>query len=124
MSRQKKKPAVKVTWAQAFRDIVTTAMNRGQLLLISVVMMVFLMIWKMPPADVSTLVFDIWGSIKSGATLGWILWLGTLAGSFYLGKKLRKLHSQECHRVGTEKSKLQKKELDRLEQDKRQRSKK
>lgn len=96
-----------VTWAQAFRDIVVTSMNRGQLPVLGVIAVVVLLVGRMQESDVSTLVFEIFHELKEGQLWGYVLWLLTLAGWFYHAKHTRRMFSDETARIGREKSELQ-----------------
>jgi hypothetical protein len=98
-----------MTWAQAFRDIVVTSMNRGQLPVLGLIGIVVLLLWKMPESDVSKLVFDIFQELKNGQLLAYPLWLITVAGWFYHAKSMRQMFSDEAARIGREKSQPQSK---------------
>ncbi|BCO32863.1 hypothetical protein TspCOW1_29660 [Thiohalobacter sp. COW1] len=105
----KKQPQPKVTWAQAFRDIVIAAMNRGQLLLLMVVAVVIIPVWKMTPEESSRLVFDVLENLKNGSILGYILFVSTVLGWFFHARAMRRIYSNEYRRIGKEKSAIQSK---------------
>jgi hypothetical protein len=97
----------KFTWAQAARDIVVTSMNRGQLPILGVLAVVFLMVWRMPEGDVSKLVFSVVSHLKDGDLWGYALSLVLAGGWYSYAKNMRKKFSVECERIGREKSALQ-----------------
>ena len=52
---RKKKHNNHYSWARAFRDIVVTAMNRGQLPVLGVMSIFMLILWRIPEQDLSTI---------------------------------------------------------------------
>jgi hypothetical protein len=96
-----------VSWAQAFRDIVIASMNKGQLPLLAIAGVAALIIWRMPPADVSLLANEILSRLDRGDLTGWVL-SGLLAGAWHFhARMMRKAFHREADRIGKEKSKLQ-----------------
>jgi hypothetical protein len=102
-----------VTWAQAFRDIIITAMNRGQLLLLMVTGIFILLIWKLDSKQAFDLLNSFIEKLKDWSIVGWILWGFTVFVCFFLFRKVRTDFSYEMKRVGKEKSKAQEKALQR-----------
>lgn len=107
MAKPKNKRTSTVTWAQAFRDIINKAMDRGQLLPILFFFVVIFLIYKMPPEHVYQFGIDILHGLKNWSLVGWcstgivsILWAGH-------ARSMRRRHSAEYLRMGTEKSRLQ-----------------
>lgn len=98
----------KVTWAQAFRDVLVAAMNRGQLLMLLAGGGVTLAIYKVPSEEMSQLIRDVLSSAQSMSILSYIVNVILVLLLFYQGKKFRRMHSEEFKRVGTEKQKAQK----------------
>ena len=91
---------IKVSWAEALRDIVLKAIETGQLpaLLISVI--VILIIWKIPDDQLLLLLQEMISYlILSLCILGW----------FFHVKILQKRFAREYERIGKEKSSLQSK---------------
>ncbi|MDH3353436.1 MAG: hypothetical protein OEL87_03240, partial [Nanoarchaeota archaeon] len=63
--RRKKNPGgYTITWAQACRDVLISSMNRGQLPIIGVLSIFFLLVWKMPSVDATLFAFSILESLK------------------------------------------------------------
>lgn len=111
--KQKSKFQAKVTWAQAFRDIIIAAMNRGQLLLLMVTAIFIILIWKLNSEQSFSLLNNFIEKLKDWSILGWILWIITVFLCFILFRKTRTDFSHEMKRVGKEKSKAQEKSLQR-----------
>ncbi|CAH6869282.1 conserved hypothetical protein [Vibrio chagasii] len=107
MAKPKRNNKVTVTWAQAFRDIINKAMDRGQLLPILFFFVIMFLIYKMPPERVYEFGMSILQGFKDWTLVGWggmgfisILWAGH-------ARIMRRKHSAEYLRIGGEKSKLQ-----------------
>lgn len=100
-----KRPPVKVGWAHAFRDIVITSINRGQILPLIISLLTLAIIFKLPPSALETVVFRIFdgqvGYISPFLVVGIVV-----AWNFHC-KKARKQFSEEFERIGVEKSELQ-----------------
>lgn len=108
MSEQRKQPNQQtVTWAHAFRDIFITAMNRGQLPILSVCGIVFILIYKLDANQAFQLLNSFITEFKNFSISGWVLWILTIIAWFFHSKKVRKDFSAEMMRVGREKSKAQ-----------------
>ena len=105
----KKNRYQKVTWAEAFRDIVIASMNKGQFLLLTVVGVFFTIIVKMPEKDVSKLMFAIVDRLAEWELMAYILLTVVLAAWYVHAKAMRTIFSDECRRIGKEKPKLQSK---------------
>ena len=101
--------AGQVTWAQAFRDIIIASMNRGQLPILGMVGIVFLLVWKMPDEKASQLVFDLYGKLMEMEMWAYMLLAVTLVGWYSHAKIMRREFSREYRRIGQEKSDLQSK---------------
>ncbi len=113
MSKEKPYIVVKFTWAQAFRDMVNNAMNRGQLLGLGVLFIVILILFRSPKEKIGMLLADIYSDLLQGYLIGYILWLLTVIVWWYHVKTIRSELSKEYKRMGTEKSNLQKKAADK-----------
>lgn len=107
----KSKPQNKVTWAEAFRDIVVASMDRGQLPILFLFGTVFALIWKLDSKDSLSLLSSIGTQLNNWYIYGYILFFLSLFGWYTTAKMLRKMHFEECDRVGREKSDLQEKLL-------------
>lgn len=99
----------KVTWAQAFRDIVIASMNKGQLPVLAVFMLIGLLIWKLPETEV----LKLWGvlidKLSNGELLSYPLLGFVTLGWFYHSRRQRRHFLAEYERIATEKSELQEK---------------
>ncbi|WP_422452057.1 hypothetical protein [Endozoicomonas sp. ALC066] len=96
-----------VTWAQSVRDITVSSINRGQLPILGVIGLLILVLWRMPPEDVSKLMFQVIEHLTDGGLMGYVLSFILAFGWFYHAKKMRTKFSTECRRIGKEKSDLQ-----------------
>jgi len=112
----KSKPQYKVTWAEAFRDIVRDSMDRGQLPILFLFSTVFALIWKLDSKDSLALLSSIGTQLVNWYVYGYILFFISLVGWYVTAKMLRKMHFEECDRVGREKSDLQEKFLNHNQQ--------
>ena len=94
-------------WAKAFRDIVVTSINKGQLPLLGVIAIVLLILHKTPESEFKG-IFIIFaerlGTLSIVAYLGFVIfpicW-------YYHTKQMRKHFSREFERIGKEKSEWQ-----------------
>lgn len=96
-----------IGWAQSLRDMVVTAINKGQLPVLAVLLILLMVIFKMPGEDVAKLASDIVAALIAGELVGYLLALTFGFGWFFHSRSLRKTFSNEYERIGTEKSKLQ-----------------
>lgn len=108
---QSAKPSSSAPWATAFRDIFVASINKGQFPLAILGLIVMSLIWKMPPEDVSKLVFRIVDGVERGALLGYLLALISIVGWYFHAKYQRRVISAELERVATERNVLQTKKL-------------
>jgi hypothetical protein len=106
-TRTKKLENVPVSWAQAIRDMVISAINKGQLPIFGLFLVILMLIYKMPEADVSKLVFEILDSLRRGEFVAYILLSITIFGWFVHARVMRKTFTDEAKRIGREKSNLQ-----------------
>jgi len=98
-----------MSWAQALRDMVVSSINKGQLPIFGLFLVILMLIYKMPEADVSRLVFEILESLRKGEFIAYIL-LGITGFSWFVhSRSMRKKFSDETKRIGREKSALQSK---------------
>mgnify|MGYP005865528273 CR=1 FL=1 len=97
----------KVTWAESFRDIAITSINRGQILPFIMTLITLFILYKLPPEAIERIVTNVFeGQLAYVAP---ILLIGVLFAWFFHCKKLRRQFSKEFERIGREKSKLQRK---------------
>lgn len=109
--KPEQKPKRQIGWAEAARDIVVASINRGQLLLLGTIAIVLLIIYKIPNDEIVGLVKEIIAKLGNIALLSYILNIILALGWWFNAKYLRKIHSNECDRVGREKTKLQNDQL-------------
>ena len=103
----KSKPNGKVTWAQMVRDVLITAINRGQRPILGLLFIVCIIVWRIPATSLSDMANSILTSLKAGEMWAYGLLTITASGWFLHSNYMRKMFSQEMLRVGSEKSKLQ-----------------
>lgn len=84
----------KVTWAQATRDILNTAMNRGQLPLLFILLCCLLVLYRIPEEQLSLLVFRIIQGLKDGYLVGYFLVLVILIVWYWDSRRLRKKYAE------------------------------
>ena len=115
MARKKSKNAQQevdvVTWAQAFRDIIISSMERGQMPILLAFGAFFLLIWKLESADSLTLINLILDKLSDWYMYGYVLFILSIIGWYGTSRSLHKMHFEECDRVGREKTELQEKLL-------------
>lgn len=107
MAVKPKNSKTTVSWAQAFRDIIIKAMDRGQLLPVLLFLVLLAFIFKMSEENVYEFGVGIVNGFKDFSLFGWfvaaivaILWAGH-------ARQMRRNHSSEYQRIGREKSELQ-----------------
>lgn len=84
----------KVTWAQAVRDVLNTAMNRGQLPLLFILLCCFLVLYRLPQEELSHLVFKIFQGLKDGHLIGYVLAVLILIVWYWDGRKIRRKYAE------------------------------
>lgn len=97
----------RMTWAHAWRDMVVSSINKGQLPVFGLFLLALAVIYKMPSQDVSRMVFRILASLRHGEGFSYPLFLASLVGWYTHARYQRKAFSDECSRIGKEKSNLQ-----------------
>ncbi|WP_129781447.1 hypothetical protein [Peristeroidobacter soli] len=85
-------------WANAFRDILIASINKGQFPLAIFWLIAMSLIWRIPPEDVSRLVFRIVDGLERWALLGYLLALVVTGGWFVHVRSLRRVISLELSR--------------------------
>lgn len=104
-----KKPRRGFTWAQAVRDITNQAINRGQLPVLGIIVILLMLIWKMPQEQVGTFVMELLAAFRTNEILGWFFSVILALGWFFHARIMRRLYSLEFERIGREKSSAQSK---------------
>lgn len=82
-------------------------MNKGQLPLLAVCAIVFLVIWRMPMEDVSALGHETIQRLVDLSLFGWLLALGLMFAWWFHAKSTRDRYKSELARIGEEKSRAQ-----------------
>lgn len=93
---------------QFLRDVLVASINKGQFPLAVVALIVCLLILKMPPDDVSKLVFQIFDNIKNFKLAGYLWGIIATIGWFIHIRIQRNVLNNEIMRVSDEKTTLQK----------------
>lgn len=93
----------KVTWAQAVRDVLNTAMNRGQLPVLFILLGCLLVLYRLPEEQLSLLVFKIVQGLKDGSLVGYALVVLILIVWYLDARKIRKEYAE----LSTQYQKLQ-----------------
>lgn len=103
----------KVTWAEAFRDMVVASIDHGQFPLMFVFLLSIIFISKLPNDDVSVLARELFESVTKGEMVFLFCFLITVAGWVLHVKLIKKNFEREYKRIGREKSELQEKLMGR-----------
>jgi hypothetical protein len=101
----------KVGFWQFLRDVLIASMNKGQFPAALIAMVVLSMIWRMPPEDVSKLMFRLLDVSEQKRLLGYSVSLVLLFGWSFHARYQRKLITQEIQRISKERNQLQAREL-------------
>ncbi|MDE3983536.1 hypothetical protein NUS48_12090, partial [Glaesserella parasuis] len=106
----------KVTWAQAVRDVLNTAMNRGQLPLLFILLCCFLVLYRLPEEQLSLLVFKIMQGLKDGYLVGYALVVVILVIWYWDSRRIRRKYAE----LSTQYTKLQQKTYQKQTKSKKQ----
>ena len=96
-----------VSFWQMVRDVLIVSMNKGQFPVALIGMVFIVMLFKMPGADVSKLMFEILDDLKRGYLAGYGLGSATTIGWFFHAKKQRSMFANEMKRITAERNKIQ-----------------
>ena len=111
MGKQKNnKSQVQVTWAQAWRDVMVRAMSNGQLIPITISIILMIAAWRLPDGDLSRLAFSIVDGFKDHALVGWAVSVILILAWAAHARVMRRCFSSEAQRIGNEKTKYQQKQ--------------
>lgn len=111
MANKGRNNAANVTWAEAARDVLVTSMNKGQLPLVIVGAIVFLVLYRMPPERVAMLVDETITNLKTGCFVGYALFLLTSGAWYVQARSTRRAFADEVRRVGAERDRWQEQAL-------------
>lgn len=92
---------------QMVRDVLIASLNRGQFIPALLGMIFVVMILRMPPEDVSQLVFEIHRNIVNASLVGYFLGMLAISGWFIHSRWQRKLIDREMKRIAEERNKWQ-----------------
>lgn len=98
-------------FAQVLRDVLIASMNKGQFPVFILGIIVLVAILKMPPADVSKLMFRVLDAAERRWLLGYALSVVLALGWFFHARSQRRLITGEMSRVAEERNRLQGKVL-------------
>lgn len=98
---------VRVTWAQAVRDIVVTSMNRGQLPGVIMGGILLVVFWRLPSEELVKVVNSVLANLANFSFVGYLLFMVTVVGWAWNSRRLRRMATREQDRIGNEKSRLQ-----------------
>ena len=93
--------------SQALRDVLVASINKGQFPLAVFALIFGLIIFKMPPEDVSKLVFEVLGMLQRWEMVGYILSFFGFGGWFVHAKWQRQMITNEMRRLSIERTKAQ-----------------
>ena len=82
-------------------------MNKGQLPPLLLTLVILSLIWRMPPADVTKLVFELTDGAKNGWLLGYVAAGISLLSWHFHARYQRRLIAGEMRRLANERSVLQ-----------------
>ncbi|WP_249960841.1 hypothetical protein [Histophilus somni] len=83
-----------VTWAQAVRDVLNTAMNRGQLPILIIILAFVFILYRLPTEDISKLTFLFLEYLKNGYIAGYILFIVTVLAWIRDAKRNRRNYAK------------------------------
>ncbi|WP_337264355.1 MULTISPECIES: hypothetical protein [unclassified Serratia (in: enterobacteria)] len=98
---------VKVTWAQATRDVLNRSMSTGQLLPICIFILLVIAFCRLPESELASILHDIIDGVKDGSLWGWGFSITVVGAWSYHAKVMRREFSLEADRIGMEKTRLQ-----------------
>ncbi|MEC5321110.1 hypothetical protein VSX61_19580 [Brenneria populi subsp. brevivirga] len=96
-----------VTFAQAWRDVMLKAMTTGQLVPITISIVLMISAWRMPPDELARLAHRILDGLVNNSLVGYgISFFLVLAWSWH-ASVMRRCFSAEARRIGAEKTQHQ-----------------
>lgn len=107
MVKRKAKNNNNYNWSRAFRDIVIAAINKGQLPILGIIGIFFVILWRVPPEDLSTILSTVIDHLINGELWAYLLLVLTWGGWFAHAKTMRTNFSLETNRISREKTLLQ-----------------
>jgi hypothetical protein len=110
-NRGPSKGGSKVGFWEFLRDVLIASMNKGQFPAALIAIVVLSMIWRMPPGDLSKLIFRFLDVAEEERLVGYVVSVASLLGWFFHARYQRKLITQEMQRISGERNQLQAREL-------------
>lgn len=104
---QKRKAGTKGGMWDAFQNVTIAAMNKGQFPALCLAGLLAMCIYKMPPADVSRLVFEVKSDLVQGHLLGYAYGAVVTVLWFIHARSQRRAITDEMSRIAGERTKLQ-----------------
>lgn len=98
---------VKVTVAQAFRDVLIKAMTTGQLVPITISIVLMIAAWRMPENELAALANRVLDGLVNHSLIGYILAVVVILLWSWHAAVMRRCFSQEARRIGNEKTQHQ-----------------
>jgi hypothetical protein len=93
------------------RDVLIVSMNKAQLPMLAAAGLLGIALLRMPPGDVSRLMFEVKSDLVHERLLGYALTVVVTFGWFLHARAQRRTIYPEIDRIGSEKTRLQKKQL-------------
>ncbi|MDB5278830.1 MAG: hypothetical protein JWR61_3785 [Ferruginibacter sp.] len=109
--KEKNNPYRPNVWGM-IRDIMVHAINKGQLPVTGLILLLGLVVFKMPAEDVSKLMYATIRQFKTLYYLGWTLDGVIIVTWVIVQRKLTRGYRRELDRINNENQELQKKLLD------------
>lgn len=106
-----RQPAVKVTYAEAIRDIVMRAIDRGQLVSFTICLTVLVFAFRLPEATLSQLANEVLARFLDLSLAGWGFTFLLAIGWFKHASWQRRTGARELKRVAEERNRAQKKQM-------------
>ena len=97
----------KVTWPEAFRDVLVCAIERGQLPTLFCCAFVLVSLLKIPEDRFAVLVEEVGKRLANGEFISWPLLVISILAWFFHAQHMKEKFSREYERIGKEKSSLQ-----------------
>lgn len=98
---------VKVTVAQAVRDVLLRAMSTGQLVPLAIVAFLIIYIMRIPEESLDKLANRVLDAMVDASIVGYVLFFLTVLAWAWHASVMRKCFSAEAKRIGKEKTEHQ-----------------
>jgi hypothetical protein len=108
---QMSNPPVKIGFCHALRDIIVTAINKGQLLVTMLGLIIIIFVWRLPGDSLGRLAEKILEGLVNLHLVGWFLFVVVSGSWAIVGKLGRDAVQNEMKRVAEEKALAQSRAL-------------